>query len=336
MKKTFEQLVKSTSGTDYWLVSHAISRPLYIDFSRKLKNVGLKSGNQCCTLILTTFGGDPHAAYRIARALRHHYKKLRIVVPSFCKSAGTLICISADELAIADTGELGPLDLQVRKSSELQESSSVMDSMQALKAILNHTIDVFRKTLVDVRYGGNLSTKLAGDFACKIATGVAAPLYSQIDPIKIGEMQRKMGIAHEYGQRLSEYGKNLKEEAIVKLSAGYPSHDFVIDRKEAANLFNKVTNLSAAESELCDKLWEILYIEGDELPIYINALCEDKDAINEQSGTENPKKQKTTTRNTNQASNNKSNGHAGNGSSGIKKGAGARRDDSQAAKLMAR
>jgi ClpP class serine protease len=41
-------------------------------------------------LVLSTPGGDPHAGYRIARALQHCYGKFDALVPRYCKSAGTL------------------------------------------------------------------------------------------------------------------------------------------------------------------------------------------------------------------------------------------------------
>ena len=63
-----------------------------------------------CVLVLTTDGGDAHAAYIIARYLRRNYEKLTICVFGYCKSAGTLLALGAHELVIGERGELGPLD----------------------------------------------------------------------------------------------------------------------------------------------------------------------------------------------------------------------------------
>jgi membrane-bound ClpP family serine protease len=62
-------------------------------------------------LLLTTQGGEADTAYRIARWLQDGYTTVTILVAGWCKSAGTLICIAAHRLLIADTGELGPLDV---------------------------------------------------------------------------------------------------------------------------------------------------------------------------------------------------------------------------------
>lgn len=88
----------STTDRDVILASHEIDRGLHYKLTDLLHTKKSKSKN--CTFFLTTFGGDPHGGYRIARCLRHHYEHVRLVVPSFCKSAGTLIAICANEIAI--------------------------------------------------------------------------------------------------------------------------------------------------------------------------------------------------------------------------------------------
>jgi ATP-dependent protease ClpP protease subunit len=78
-------------------------------------------------LFLTTEGGVAECAYRIARWLQDAYGTggtITIVVAGWCKSAGTLFCIAANRLIIADTGELGPLDVQIAKADEIWERSS--------------------------------------------------------------------------------------------------------------------------------------------------------------------------------------------------------------------
>lgn len=120
-------------------------------------------------VFLTTRGGDPNAGYRIGRCLRHSYPDgVKFCVPSYCKSAGTLIAICADELAIGNQGELGPLDIQVRKPSEFGESNSGLDPINALTVALEHGREAFRNTLVELRRYAKLSTKLAGEFASQI------------------------------------------------------------------------------------------------------------------------------------------------------------------------
>src|SRR5262249_17470124 len=39
--------------------------------------------------------------------------RLRVIVPDFAKSAGTLMALGADQIVMGDTSELGPIDPQV-------------------------------------------------------------------------------------------------------------------------------------------------------------------------------------------------------------------------------
>lgn len=272
--ETIEKLVASASDRDIILISQPISRELHYDLTQLIASGKI---HDKCTLFLTTRGGDPDGGYRIARCLRHHYSHIRVVIASLCKSAGTLVVIGANEVVIGDLGELGPLDIQVRKSSELEERSSGLDIIQALEAAQNHTREAFHSTLVEIRRGGRLSTKLAGEFAATVAIGVAAPLYNQIDPNRLGEMQRAMRIAHEYGQRLNKSSKSLKPGALENLVANYPAHGFVIDRKEASELFNNVQKPTAEEDEFCKNFWNVLGEQAGVGPLFIR----DDEAVNE-------------------------------------------------------
>lgn len=270
---------------DFIVVSRAITRSLHADLSSHIRD---QQRHKQCTLFLTTFGGDPDAAYRISRCLRHHYEHVRLVIPSLCKSAGTLVAIVADELAIGDLGELGPLDIQVRKDSELAERSSGLDIIQALEVTHQHAQRAFRAALYDIRRS-RLSTKLAGEFAAKLAVGVVAPLYAQIDPIRLGEMQRATRIVHEYGLRLLRYTDSLNEEALEKLVAEYPAHGFVIDRKEAAELFRTVTSPTEEEQKFCNTLWVHLESQADYGPEF--AVLPEESGEDDEQVTATPSEQ---------------------------------------------
>ncbi|ARA23675.1 TPA: hypothetical protein ACKRXW_001831 [Proteus mirabilis] len=192
-------------------------------------------------LILLTYGGDPNAAYRIARAIRHNYKKLTIIIPSDCKSAGTLITIGATNLIIGDCGELGPLDVQLRKQDEMFENSSALDYYQALSGLQHFAKSAFKDYLLDMKSNFGVTAKMAAEFSSNLTTGLFSKIYAQLDPIKLGEVQRAVQIAESYGERLNEYDHILQDNAMNELVAGYPSHSFVIDRKEASKLFKNVS-----------------------------------------------------------------------------------------------
>jgi Serine dehydrogenase proteinase len=253
---------------DYIVIASPITRELHSQLSDLLASRPLK---QKATVVLSTFGGDPDGGYRIARCLRHHYKDgLRVAVPSWCKSAGTLIAIAANELGIGDRGELGPLDVQVFKGTELQERSSGLDITEALGVVGQHVRWGYHQMLGEARRMG-LSTKLAAEMAAHIGAAMAAPLLNQVDPLRLGELQRATRIAFEYGGRLDGYSQNLKDDALKSLINDYPSHSFVIDRKEASNLFKRVSPLTPAENAFVQFAWAMLqYPSEHQQPRFIN------------------------------------------------------------------
>jgi len=205
-------------------------------------------------LALATPGGDAHAGFRIARALQHCYGTFNALVPRYCKSAGTLILIGAKRLYLADMSELGPLDVQIKKGDEIVGSSSGLDIFQAVSYLQGQAMTGFRTYLIELNQDLGLSTKLASDISTRLALGMLEPVAAQIDPMKLAEMQRATEIAFAYGNRLNENSKNLKTDGLTKLVTGYPSHGFVIDRKESKSLFIDVQRPSGVLLQFSDGL----------------------------------------------------------------------------------
>ncbi len=202
--------------------------------------LGQKKG-ESVLLVLATPGGDPHAGFRIARALQSTYGSFDALVPRYCKSAGTLILTGAKSLYLDDMSELGPLDIQVKKGDELNGRNSGLDIFQAVNYLQVQTILAFKQYLVELTRDHGLSTRVASDIAVNLTLGLFNPISAQIDPIKLAEMQRATEIAFAYGARLNEKSINLKDGGMQKLVSGYPSHGFVIDRKEAKSIFINVS-----------------------------------------------------------------------------------------------
>lgn len=239
-----------------------IDRRGYAALSKDLSEKKLRKN---AFLLLESSGGDAHAGYRIARAIRHHYKGGEFVVflPGRCKSAATLVCIGASALVIGDTGELGPLDVQVNNPSEVFGSNSGLDLLKALTHIRQSAYDCFRDNLIEIRDLG-LSTKIASDIASQLAVGLHSPIFGQIDPIRLGEIQRQMEIAVQYGTRLNKYSSNLVngEQSLNQLVTAYPSHSFVIDRKEARDIFKRVEAPDENETAVSTELEQYLNADG--------------------------------------------------------------------------
>ena len=160
---------------------------------------------ECCNqpayenvlLFLTTAGGNPDVAYRIARYLQEKYKKFTVYVDSYCKSAGTLITLGADEIVMSDNAELGPLDVQILKPDELGERDSGLDLIHALERLKETSYEVFEGFFWTLwrEGGGQISSKSALKVAIQATSGLLGPVYHQIEPMKLGQFYREIGRA---------------------------------------------------------------------------------------------------------------------------------------------
>ena len=274
---------------DFIVYCGEINREGYEEISRICREEKTRTN---AVLILSTYGGDPHAGYRIARAVGHHYGGFSVMIPGQCKSAGTLICLGARELIMGDKSEFGPLDVQIRKKDELFELGSGLDTIQALNYMQAQAMNAFRSYLIELKAEGGLSTKMAAEIASKLTTGLFSPVYSQVDPVKLGELQRSIEVAYAYGERLSRKSKNLKGGTLDKLVSKYPSHGFVIDRSEAKELFNNVRPPAAEELELSQFWYDHTANNPGGTPFVINlssTFKEEKNDTNEQSDAGEPR-----------------------------------------------
>jgi len=81
-------------------------------------------------LLLHTPGGDIDAAEKLITLVRSaagEEGQLRVIVPDFAKSAGTLMALGANTIVMSDSSELGPIDPQV--SSKDGNGSDVVYSV---------------------------------------------------------------------------------------------------------------------------------------------------------------------------------------------------------------
>lgn len=219
-------------------------------------------------VFLTTYGGDAHAAYRMAKCLQRAYGgRIRLLVSGSCKSAGTLVAIAAQEIGFGELGELGPLDIQMAKPDELLPLSSGLDIFNALTILTSHAFSEFENYMLSItgNSGGNISAKTAADIATQLVTGLFGPIAAQIDPMRLGENQRAIKIAKEYGERLGL--THLKPKALDTLVESYPSHGFVIDFEEAQKLFKNVDAMTDREDEIASLLKRVTRYPSPQLAI---------------------------------------------------------------------
>lgn len=209
-------------------------------------------------LALCTQGGDPDAAFKIARMLQNRYKKVILYVYGYCKSAGTFLAIGSDEIMMEEMAEFGPLDVQLKDKDEIARFGSGLNIPESILFLRERVESFFRDMVMELTNGAGISTKMAADVASIMAIQFVAPIMSQINPVRLGETQRAINIAYAYGDRLAKSGRgNLKkkEESLLMLVGGYPDHGFVIDYGEALEIFRNVKK-PIREIECIAKVYE--------------------------------------------------------------------------------
>lgn len=254
------EAVSSEREADIILYNGGIYRPCDESLIAECIERGAERRRKNVILILVTGGGDPDAAFRIARCLQDKYERFSVYVSGICKSAGTLIAVGAHELIMSDHGELGPLDIQMQKKDEFLASQSGLTVSTALEALESRAFQAVERMFVEIENntGGMLTVQTATDLASKTVVGLYAPIAEQIDPMHLGEAARALLIADAYGTRLDRKSRNLTSPGALKdLYTSYPSHGFVIDRTEASKLFKNVREPSVSETGLINLLGQL-------------------------------------------------------------------------------
>ena len=71
------------------------------------------------SIILTTNGGSAEVAERLVYIFRKHYNEVDFFVPDYAYSAGTILCMSGDNIFMDYYSVLGPIDPQVMNKDEV-------------------------------------------------------------------------------------------------------------------------------------------------------------------------------------------------------------------------
>lgn len=91
-------------------------------------------------IVLTTTGGSAMAVERYVNVIRKHYNRVIFIVPDYAYSAGTIFCMSGDEIWMDYFSVLGPIDPQVKnKEGNFVPALGYLDKVNELieKAKIN-------------------------------------------------------------------------------------------------------------------------------------------------------------------------------------------------------
>ncbi len=118
------------------------------DSEAVLRAIRMTPKDKPIDFIIHTPGGIALAATQIARALADHPAKVRVIIPHFAMSGGTLIALAADEIVMDKHAVLGPVDPQL--GTEPAASLVAIEKLKDPKDIDDQTlvkIDMSKKAL---------------------------------------------------------------------------------------------------------------------------------------------------------------------------------------------
>jgi hypothetical protein len=188
------------------------------------------------SLILHTNGGSTLAAWRLVNLIRTFCDDLELLIPLKALSAGTLIAIGADRVVMTKQAALGPIDPSV--NNPLNPQVNMGNQMARVPVSVENVrgyLDAARDDL-GIKSETGMTTVLAG-------------LSQQIHPLVLGEIFRSRAqirfLAGKLIQRQVSDSEKIKS-IIDFLCADSGSHDYTINRREAAELGLQVEKPSEA------------------------------------------------------------------------------------------
>lgn len=212
-------------------------------FFRQLEKMGKKP---LLDLFLYTRGGDVLTPWRLVHLFREYAERFAVLVPFRAYSAGTLICLGADEIIMGKMGELGPIDPSVVNAFNPQ------DPVNPSARVPVNIEDVYSYLA--------LAAEKAGLSEPEYMVRVFTLLAERIHPLALGNVHRNWQLIRSLAARmlalrpekLSERKMNvIMDNLTEKLYA----HNHMIPRREAKEaIFLPVVY---ADDELDALLWAL-------------------------------------------------------------------------------
>lgn len=104
-------------------------------FVEIIENLKKDNNKDTLAVVLTTGGGSATAVERFVNIIRHNYSKVIFIVPDYAYSAGTIFCMSGDEIWMDYSSVLGPIDPQVlNKEGKFVPALGYLDKINNLIA----------------------------------------------------------------------------------------------------------------------------------------------------------------------------------------------------------
>jgi hypothetical protein len=190
-------------------------------------------------LILNSSGGDVAAAYLISKLCREHTRAtFEVAVPRRAKSAATLICCGADKIHMGSLSELGPIDPQFGAIPAL-----------ALKHSVEHMAQLVNQYPA--------ASAMFSDYLAKSLRVEALGYFERVAESAVQYAVRLLG-----ARTIRPAGRE-DDQTAHRLVYSYKDHGFVIDSREATEIFGpEIVVSNTKEYQLASTLFSALDLAG--------------------------------------------------------------------------
>ncbi len=212
-------------------------------FHRHLESIGPKKK---ITLFLYTRGGDVLTPWRLVNLIREYCLHFSILVPFRAYSAGTLICLGADEIIMGKMGGLSPIDPSVANAFNPEDP--------------NNKIAKIPVSVEDVSSYIGLAQELAGLSKEEEIKEIFLQLSKEVHPLALGNVHRNYSLIRSLGRKLlelhskEESGEQIKQ-MIDNLTEQLYAHNYMIPRSEAKN--NIKLKVSEPSEDIEKLMWNL-------------------------------------------------------------------------------
>jgi hypothetical protein len=191
-------------------------------------------------LVLHTQGGRVNVSRKICLLLRSFAAQVNVLVPYKARSAGTLLCLGADQIVMGALAELGPIDPQMATTSDAQVDGPRQISAEDVRCF---------KQMAEAWFGLRNSEQQILNLLCERIFPTSLSSFFRSD-------QQMRQIAAELLQyQLPDADGGARQRIVDQLISGYHAHDYVISRLEAEQLGLRVRATSPQEEPLIWNIW---------------------------------------------------------------------------------
>jgi len=196
-----------------------------------------KPGDGNLDLLIYSAGGQIDAPWPLINLIREYYSNIYAIVPSRALSAGTLVTLGANTIGMSPMGALSPIDpqLQVKHEGKKEVVVAGVEDIYGYYELL--------KDILELNDAGR-------------AEGLRI-LSNRIHPEILGKVartRREIRIVATNLLNLHMHNEEIVSNIVNHLVEELPSHQYIINRKEALRIGLQVEGLDEETEKISSKI----------------------------------------------------------------------------------